>query len=61
MIRNSLAYMWGGSILMSEDNLSIKLSLREAYDNHADLGDSAQLEDWKAEERDKVLEGIPIE
>ncbi|WMT42254.1 class I SAM-dependent methyltransferase [Paenibacillus sp. D2_2] len=40
---------------MSEDNLSIKLSLREAYDNHADLRDSAQLEDWKTEERDKVL------
>lgn len=41
---------------MSEDNSNIKSVLRQAYDNHADLRDSSELEDWKAEERDKVLE-----
>lgn len=45
---------------MIEDNASIKLSLRQAYDNHAKLRESAELEDWKAEERDKVLEAFRL-
>ncbi|MDR9855793.1 8-oxo-dGTP diphosphatase MutT [Paenibacillus sp. VCA1] len=34
---------------------SIKSTLKQAYDNHADLRNAAELEGWKAEERDNVL------
>ncbi|BFH60551.1 8-oxo-dGTP diphosphatase MutT [Paenibacillus azoreducens] len=40
----------------NEELLDVKSTLRQAYDNHADLRNSAELEGWKADERDHVLD-----